>query len=145
MTRTLVPRRARPTDADLLGQMNQRLIQDEGHRNPMTLPELQHRMRAWLAGEYEAVIFENETGVVAYALYREEPDLIHLRQLYVERGHRRKGYGLEAMQILQREIWAASKRLTVEVLTANHAAVCFWKKAGFQEYSVALEIMPDQP
>lgn len=34
------------------------LIQDEGHRNRMTVAELEQRMRGWIAGEYRAVIFE---------------------------------------------------------------------------------------
>jgi hypothetical protein len=49
-------RRAISTDATLLGEMNHRLIRDEGHRNPMTVPEPAARMSAWLAGEYDAVL-----------------------------------------------------------------------------------------
>ena len=42
-------------DAALLGGMNQQLIRDEGHRNKMTLGQLQERMSGWLQGEYTAV------------------------------------------------------------------------------------------
>jgi len=31
-------------DAPMLAVMNQQLILDEGHRNRMTVPELEHRM-----------------------------------------------------------------------------------------------------
>jgi hypothetical protein len=41
-------RLADPSDAELLGRLNFRLIRDEGHRNPMSEPELAHRMREWL-------------------------------------------------------------------------------------------------
>src|SRR6266571_169811 len=58
-------------DCQLLAQMNHQLIQDEGHRNPMTVPELEQRMGGWLAGEYRAVIYEHKGEVVAYALFRE--------------------------------------------------------------------------
>ncbi len=44
-------------DVPLLAKMNQQLIRNEGHRNKMTLPELQDRMSGWLQGEYTAVIF----------------------------------------------------------------------------------------
>ena len=145
MTMSLVPRRAVSSDADLLGILNEKLIQDEGHRNAMTVIELQQRMRDWLTGEYNAVLFENEMGVVAYALFREEPALIYLRQLYVERNERRKGVGREAVQLLQRQFWNPKKRLTVDVLSHNTAAIAFWKKVGFQEYSLTLDIMPSKP
>lgn len=48
------------TDADipLLARWNHALIRDEGHRNAMTIPELETRMQGWLASEYRAVIFE---------------------------------------------------------------------------------------
>lgn len=144
MSAILRHRRAVGADACLLGAMNQRLIQDEGHRNPMTLPELQERMRGWLEGEYSAVIFDDAAGVAAYALFRDEPEQIFLRHLYVERDRRRRGYGLEAIQILRRNVWPADKRVTLDVLIANHAAISFWKKAGFREYCLTLEIMPGQ-
>ena len=32
-------------DAPLLAQLNQQLIEDEGHSKPMTAPELEERMR----------------------------------------------------------------------------------------------------
>jgi GNAT superfamily N-acetyltransferase len=142
MSPNLSHRLAVTADADHLGAMNQRLIQDEGHRNPMTLPELQQRMRGWLPGDYRAVLFEDTAGIAAYALFREEPGHIYLRQLFVERDRRRRGYGLAAMQILRHDIWPLEKRVTVEVLVANHAALSFWKKACFQEYCLTLEMLP---
>jgi hypothetical protein len=49
---------ANDLDLPLLAEWNRQLIQDEGHRNPMTVAELQARMQGWLAGEYRAVVFE---------------------------------------------------------------------------------------
>ena len=88
----LTARRAFPSDADLLGFLNHQLIRDEGHRSRMTVPELQERMRRWLAGDYIAVLFDREAELIAYALYREESDLIYLRQLFVQRHRRRQGF-----------------------------------------------------
>src|SRR5882757_9336719 len=107
--------RATTNDCPLLGELNHQLIQDEGHKNPMTVLELEQRLRGWLAGEYAAVLFEESAEVVAYALYREQPDEIYLRQLFVVRHHRRKGLGKQAMHLLRSEIWCKTKRLTVEV------------------------------
>src|SRR5947207_14598911 len=87
----LIYRRARVADAALLAELNQQLIADEGHSNPMTLPELLARMKEWLRKEYRGVIFERENKVVAYAIYRVDPGLIYLRQFFVSRQYRREG------------------------------------------------------
>ena len=131
-------------DCPLLGKLNHQLIRDEGHRNPMTVPELEQRMRRWLEGDYVAVLFEEAGKVVAYALYRERPDEIYLRQLLVVRQRRRKGLGRQAMHLLRSEIWPQTKRLTVEVLVANTAGVAFWRSVGYRDYSLQLEILPTE-
>jgi predicted acetyltransferase len=130
-------------DCALLAELNHQLIRDEGHRNKMTVPELEQRMKGWLASEYAAVLFENDREVVAYALYREQPEEIYLRQLFVARNRRRKGFGREAVKILRSKIWPTNKRLTVEVLVQNEAAVAFWRAAGYKDYGLTLEILPD--
>src|SRR2546422_11143363 len=84
----------------LLAGLNHQLIQDERHRNRMTVPELEQRMRDWLAGEYRAVIYEDGGEVVAYALFRERPEEVYLRQLFVVRHRRRKGLGRHEVEIL---------------------------------------------
>jgi predicted metal-dependent HD superfamily phosphohydrolase len=45
-------------DCALLAELNQQLIRDEGHRNRMTAPQLEQRMRGFIQGEYRAMIFE---------------------------------------------------------------------------------------
>ena len=78
-------RPANDGDLDLLAEWNEQLIVDEGHRNPMTAPELYQRMANWLAGEYEATIFSKDGAPVAYGLYRENEAEIYLRQFFVRR------------------------------------------------------------
>jgi len=106
----------------------------------MSVPQLEQRLRGWLESEYVAILFEDRGKVVAYALYREQPDEIYLRQLYVVRHRRRQGLGKQAMHLLRSEIWPKTKRLTVEVLVANTAAVAFWRAVGYRDYSLTLEI-----
>ena len=119
------------------------MIRDEGHRNSMTVPELEERIRGWLTSEYTATLFEEDREVVAYALYREEREEIYLRQLFVSRDRRRQGIGREAVEILRSTIWPKSKRLTVEVLVQNTAAVAFWRALGYRDYSLMLEMLPE--
>ncbi len=134
-------RRATLNDGALLAELNLQLIRDEGHRNPMTVPELEQRMKSWLTSEYFAVIFEDAGAVVAYALYREQPEEIYLRQLFVVRHRRRQGTGRQAMEILRSHIWPKNKRLTVGVLVQNTAAIAFWRAVGYKDYSLTLEIL----
>ena len=134
---------ANETDLDILAQWNYQLIRDEGHRNPMTVPQLRDRMRQWLSGDYTSVIFEKDNEAVAYALFRESEDEIYLRQLFVEREMRNQGIGKEAVRILKEEIWTKPKRLTVDVLSHNKAAIAFWRSVGYKDYCLTLEIMPN--
>jgi predicted acetyltransferase len=75
-------------------------------------------------------------------LYREQPEEIYLRQLFVVRDRRRQGIGRQALQLLRSQFWPAHKRLTVEVLARNESATAFWRANGFQDYCLTLEIMP---
>ena len=130
-------------DCALLARLKHELIRDEGHRNPMTGPELEQRMRGWISGEYRAIIYEDGGEVVAYALFREQPEEIYLRQLFVVRHRRSQGIGRWAVDILRSQIWPKTKRLTVEVLVANTRAVSFWRSVGYADYALSLEILPD--
>jgi hypothetical protein len=82
---------ATKTDAAAIAVMNAQLIKDEGHRNTMSVQELEARMAGWLAGEYSAVVLVESGSPVGYALFREEPEYIYLRQLFVHRDRGAKG------------------------------------------------------
>ncbi len=133
-------------DVAMLSAMNRQLVEDEGHRNRSKSDAwFAARMRDFLNGEYEAVLFELEGKVVAYALYtkhRDDKDSIYLRQLFVDRARRRQGIGREAIRILREEIWPEDMRLTVDVLVDNHTARAFYVAMGYRECSLELEIPP---
>jgi GNAT superfamily N-acetyltransferase len=135
-------RPANTDDCALLAELNHQLIRAEGHRNSMTVPELESRMRGWLNGEYRAVIFEEAAEVVAYALFREQENEVYLRQLFVVSHRRREGIGRRFVEILRTAIWPGSKRLTVEVLVLNEPAIAFWRACGYCDYALTLEIVP---
>jgi predicted acetyltransferase len=131
-------------DCPLLAELNHQLIHDEGHRNRMTPPELEQRMRGWLSNEYRAVIFEHGGEATAYALYREQPEEIYLRQLFVVRHRRRQGFGRRAVGMLHSQVWPKDRRLTVDVLAANQGGVAFWRSVGYTDYALSLELLPDK-
>lgn len=130
---------ATKADCPALAVLNRRLIEDERHRNPMTLGELEQRMAGWLEGEYKAVIFSRGGMVLGYALYRREPEWYYLRQFFVDREFRRQGIGRTAMKWLMENAWQDAPRLRVEVLVGNARAIAFWHSVGFSDYCLTLE------
>jgi predicted acetyltransferase len=135
-------RLATQRDCPVLAGLNHQLIAEEGHRDAMTAPQLEQRMRSWLEEGFEAVLFEADGELAAYALYCVRPEEVHLRHFLVVRHRRRQGIGRQAIGLLRERIWPKERRLTVSVLTHNQAGVKFWRVMGYQDYCLTLEIMP---
>jgi predicted acetyltransferase len=141
----LVFRAATSDDAPQLALWNWQLIDDEGHDNSMSVGQLETRMRSWLATEYQALIFEEraDSAPVAYALFRDAAEWIHLRQFFVLRDRRRRGIGARAVVLLRDKVFAPDKPVIVEAMTRNHAALSFWRAVGFADRYVGLESRPE--
>ena len=135
-------RMATTKDSRLLAELNHQLIADEGHRNPMSVPQLEARLRNWLEEGYEAALFEKDGQTAAYALYQIQPDEIYLRHFFVVRHRRRQGIGREAIGLLRERIWPGSRRLVVTVLVHNEAAIQFWRAMGCHDYCLTMEMQP---
>jgi GNAT superfamily N-acetyltransferase len=136
---TTVYRFASPKDADIIAPMNSQLIRDEGHRNPMDILQLRDRMADWLRGEYQAVVFEQDSIPVGYALFKTEPGFIYLRQLFVVPPLRRRGVARAALSWLWSNAWSSAQRLRIDVLVGNTSGREFWRKVGFSEYCITME------
>lgn len=133
---------ATPADAGELARLNQQLIRDGADFGPDDLEFLIRRMRDWLAhGGYRAVLFTDEAGnTVAYALFRDAAEEIYLAQFLVVRDARGHGIGQAAIALLRSEIWQQRKRLTLDVLIGNRAALEFWHQLGWRDCALTLEI-----
>lgn len=131
---------ASPGDSNKLARMNLQLIADEGHRNSMGIPQLAERMARWLQGEYQAVIFEEDTTPLGYVLFRHEPEYVYLRQLFVVPERRRQGIASNALSWLWANAWQSVPRLRIDVLVGNAAGRAFWRSLGFTEYSITMEV-----
>ncbi len=131
-------RTASEGDLPLLAELNQQLIHDEGYANPMSVTELEYRLRAWLARAYTAVLFLIDDNVVGYALYRNDDTRIFLRQFFICRGERRKGLGRAALDLLFGRIWPDGTAVSLEALCTNEAAIAFWRAVGFEDYALTL-------
>jgi ribosomal protein S18 acetylase RimI-like enzyme len=133
-------REATVDDAPVLAELNRQLIEDEGSLNRMTLVELEARMRAWLRAEYRALLFTVDGATVAYALFRPSDDGIHLRQFFVVRAHRRRGYGLRAIALVRERFVPRDMCMDLDVLIHNERAIAFWRACGFREHAVSFRI-----
>ena len=133
-------RYARETDVPWLARMNRELIRDEGHRNKMTVAELERRMSDFLRNEYDAVIVSHSNSDIGYALYRQDPEWLYLRQIFVTDTMRRKGVGRRFIEWLKENPWKEHKTIRTDVLVGNMAGINFWNAVGFKEYSITLEM-----
>jgi GNAT superfamily N-acetyltransferase len=106
----------------------------------MTLPELEQRMSDFLQKEYDAVITGLAHTDIGYALYRQDPEWLYLRQIFVIEEMRRKGFGRGFIEWLKNNPWKKCKRIRTDVLVDNVFGIEFWKAVGFKEYCITLEM-----
>lgn len=131
--------KANSTDLRDLAVMNHRLIRDEGHRNPMTVLQLQKRMLGWLKKDYRAWIFKENGESIGYCLFRDDRDFLYIRQFYVERNVRGKGIGKRALIWMMKNVWKRARTLRLDVLVKNTRGISFWRASGFKDYCLTLE------
>ncbi|MEM6281922.1 MAG: GNAT family N-acetyltransferase [Chloroflexota bacterium] len=129
-------------DAPALAGMNRMLIEDEGSPNPMSVTQLEVRMRRWLAsGEYEAIIIWHNDDIVGYVLYREDLDeydvsrrKVYVRQFFIKRAYRRRGIGKTAFEHVVQSTFPEDANIVLEVLSTNLQGRAFWERLGFEPY-----------
>ena len=128
-------RPATPMDINVLASMNKQLIEDEKHDNPMTVRQLKERMEGFLSGDYTALLFAGGDGVtIGYALVNKTTDPLYLRQFFICRDERRKGYGRRFFYKLLD--YLGVETIDIEVLAWNDAGKAFWECLDFKPRSV---------
>jgi GNAT superfamily N-acetyltransferase len=138
----MIFRAATAADAPELAELNAALIRDEGHRNTMTLPELEARMLQFLKDGYVAMLFIEDGRTVGYALYDSNADGIFLQQFFIVPEGRRKGLGRAAVKWLCANAWQNSERVLLNVLLHNQRGIDFWRAVGFGDYCLLMERRP---
>ncbi len=88
---------------------------------------------------FVAVITGLGQADIGYALYRQEPEWLYLRQIFVVEEMRRKGFGRRFIEWLKDNPWKQCKRIRTDVLVDNKAGIDFWKAVGFKEYCITME------
>ena len=118
-------------DVKRLAELNQCLISDEQHPNPMNIAELTERMNEWLATDYICYTVGENGHIIAYCLYRDDGGYYYMRQLYVDRAHRRKGIATRLLDWLYENVWT-DKKVRLDVLAHNKDAIAFYRRYGFR-------------
>lgn len=138
-------------DFGLLARMNRELADDEGHRNPMTVAQLEDRFRRFVDKEGWSVdLFTLDDEIVGYATHRYEADPaepsgrhVYLRQFYIVRHRRRGGAGHVAFAELVRTRFQPGERIFLEVIENNPGGKVFWLRTGFTPYGTIMEHVID--
>lgn len=120
-------------DVEVLAMLNKQLIDDEKSDNPMSVEELEERMRGFLTSDYEAYFFEADADIAGYALVKTTCTPLYLRQFMINREFRRQHFGTEAFRALMEYLGA--DKIDIEVLPWNEAGKHFWESCGFREIS----------
>jgi ribosomal protein S18 acetylase RimI-like enzyme len=124
-------RKAKVSEFEKLAELNKKLIEDERHPNPMSAEQLVQRMSEWLQGEYVCYVVEKDEQTIAYCLYRDDGEYYFMRQLFVDREHRRRGIATAFLDWMYQHIWL-DKKVRLDVLSHNEEAIAFYKAYGFR-------------
>lgn len=119
--------------AQELAVLNKRLIEDEGHDNPMSISALSRRMAFWLESEYTCYAIEEDKALVSYSLWRDDGDFYYLRQLFTLPEYRLKGYAKKLLAYLEVEVFN-EKPIRLDVLEGNETAQRFYHRLGYEVY-----------
>lgn len=123
-------------DITQLALMNKHLIEDEKSSNPMSVAELETRMRGFINDDYNAYFFIEDETILGYALIRHTSTPLYLRQFYIEREYRRKHYGKQAFHQLMEYIQADT--IDIDVLPWNERGRLFWESCGFNDTCISM-------
>ena len=126
------------SDIGKLAELNNRLIEDERHPNLMNVQQLAQRMAKWLQSEYTCYLATEDGITVAYCLFRYDAEYYHMKHLFVERGHRRKGIATKLLDWMYQNIWT-DKKVRLDVLSHNEEAIAFYKLYGFRVGCLRME------
>ena len=135
------------SDLSLLTVMNQQLIKDEGSQNPMNNEQLRERMLDWIQGDWHVDLLLAGDEVIGYAVYQfrkghyhTEVTDVYLRQYFIKREYRSKGYGLSGIEKLKKERFKEVENLEIDELECNLKGQNFWRKAGFEPYYINMRM-----
>ncbi|MCL1858719.1 MAG: GNAT family N-acetyltransferase [Oscillospiraceae bacterium] len=118
-------------NVSLLAKMNQQLIEDEKAETNLNLKQLEKRMKDFINSSYKAFLFYRNENVIGYALCNMTKTPVYLRQFFICRDVRRKGYGKQAFHELL--IYLNIQEIDLDVYSWNKTGISFWESLGFEK------------
>jgi RimJ/RimL family protein N-acetyltransferase len=138
---------AKESDLAVLAEMNKGLINDECSPNPMSIQELEERMKGWLFSDRNIDLIYMRSEIVGYALYQFRKNQyfpnereVYLRQYYIKPAYRMKGLGQEGIKLLKEIRFKDIQTVNIDVLINNQVGMNFWQKVGFIPYSMTMNM-----
>ncbi len=137
--------RAEMESLELLTLLNLQLREDEGYQELMDRLEVRRRMAAFITGHGGHQVFclvvadgsrDADRRIVGYATVNTDRTPLYLRQLFILRGLRGRGFGSRAVELLRTQF--RGEPMEVEALSRNARTVSFWRQQGFDERYVGL-------
>lgn len=125
-------------DLDILTNLNKQLIEDEQSDNAMNIKQLKDRMEGFIRTDYNAYLFKKNNDNVGYALVNKIKSPLYLRQFYICRNQRKKGFGTLAFRKLLQTL--KTDAIDIEVLCWNKTGKSFWDSLGFKERSIYMRL-----
>lgn len=136
-------RTVKEIEIHIIAEMNAQLIEDERSTNPMNREQLELRALDWLRADWNIDFICANNKIVGYALYQFKYQStqfnrnlkeVYLRQYFIRREERNKGYGIDGIKLLKEQRFNGIKTIIIDVLEANPKGRAFWEKAGFMPY-----------
>ena len=120
-------------DVPLLAKLNKLFFEEEKSETNLSLPHLEARMSSYLSSHFGAFLFRQDDKIVGYALCDKSITPVYLRQFFISREERRKGYGSQAFRLLLDNL--DIRDADIEVYYWNDIGSAFWKSLGFDTQS----------
>lgn len=137
------------SEISLVAKWNKQLHEDEASE-PMTIEAAEERYRRWIRdGAFKGAIFvvnEKSVGYVIYEHRTVKPDYrdnecIYIRQFFIAREARRKGYGTLAFRFDLDTIVPNNAGVKLNVKASNPSGQLLWESLGFKPENIEYEFL----
>jgi len=140
------------SEIPLVAKWNVQLHEDEASK-PMSIRAAEARYRQWLMdGSYKGIIFKVSKIPIGYVIYEHrkrlpdsrDSDSFYIRQFFIAREFRRKGYGTTAMSIVLEKLVPNNTTVKLTVKSSNPLGQRFWESLGFKPENIEYELQRDK-
>ena len=94
---------------------------------------------------YSCWVYEQDDDIIGYCVFTLQGDESHILNLCVRTSYQGQGWGVKLLEhVLDIGRRRGVETMLLEVRPSNKAAICLYKKAGFNEVGMRREYYPDK-